>query len=122
MKPAKIHQAPALSDKASKLKALLRPARQENAENSAPAAPSSARPKIPVTTEEDQVNSQAAASLARDPTLFQRGGQLVRVMRDESPAASGIRRRFGSRVELLPPAVLRERMAANARWVYVSIS
>jgi hypothetical protein len=44
---------------------------------------------------------------------------LVRVVRDVSPAAKGIRRPFAPRIETLPPPLLRERLAANARWVTV---
>jgi hypothetical protein len=79
----------------------------------------SARPEIVITTEEHEVNAQAAAVLARDSSLYQRGGMLARVMRDTSPAAGGIRRPFAPRIEPLPPALLRERLAANARWVTI---
>jgi Domain of unknown function (DUF3854) len=79
----------------------------------------SGRPEIVITTEEHEVNAQAAGVLARDQSLYQRGGMLVRVMRDTSPAAGGIRRPFAPRIEPLPPALLRERLAANARWVTI---
>ena len=75
------------------------------------------RPEIVITTEEHEVNARAAEVLARDSTLFQRGGILVRVVRDTSPAAGGIRRPFAPRIEPLPQALLRDRLAANARWV-----
>jgi hypothetical protein len=65
------------------------------------------------------VNAEAAAALGRDPHIYQRGGLLVRVVRDTSPAARGIRRPFAPRVEVLPAALLRERLAACARWVSV---
>jgi hypothetical protein len=44
---------------------------------------------------------------------------LVRVVRDVSPAAKGIRRPFAPRIEPLPPPLLRERLAANAIFVKV---
>jgi hypothetical protein len=78
-----------------------------------------ARPEIVITTEEHEVNHQAAGVLARDPSLYQRGGMLARVVRDTSPAAGGIRRPYAPRIEHLPPALLRERLAANARWVTI---
>src|SRR5262249_653757 len=53
----------------------------------------------------------------RDQTLYQRGGLLVRVVRDASPAAKGVRRPFSPRIDPLPAPLLRERLAANARWV-----
>jgi hypothetical protein len=75
------------------------------------------RPAILVTTEEHLVNEQAAAALALDQHVFQRGALLVRVTKDESPAAKGIRRPLTPRIEPLPAALLRERLAANARWL-----
>jgi hypothetical protein len=66
--------------------------------------------------EEHEVNEQAVAALARDPSVFQRGALIVRVVRDCSVAAKGIRRPFTPRIEPLPPPLLRERLAANARW------
>jgi hypothetical protein len=75
------------------------------------------RPIILVTTEEHEVNAQAVAALANDAAIYQRGGMLVRVVRDMSPAAKGIRRPFAPRIELLPPPLIRERLAANAQWL-----
>ncbi len=77
------------------------------------------RPEIVITTEEHEVNAQAAAALSRDSALYQRGGVLVRIVCDNSPAARGIRRPFAPRIETLPSALLRERFAANARWVTI---
>jgi hypothetical protein len=57
--------------------------------------------------------------LANYRSIYQRGGMLVRVVRDESPAVKGIRRPFAPRIELLPPPLLRERLAANAQWVKI---
>jgi hypothetical protein len=74
------------------------------------------RPEIVITTQEHEVNAQAADALGRDSSLFQRGGLLVRVVRDTSPAARGVRRPLAPRIEPLPPALLRERLAASARW------
>jgi hypothetical protein len=74
------------------------------------------RPTILITVEESEVNTQAAAALAGDPGTYQRGGLLVRVVRDASPAARGIRRPYAPRIEPLPPPLLRERLSARARW------
>jgi hypothetical protein len=81
--------------------------------------PEDARPQIIITTEEHEVNAEAASALAEDGDIYQRGGLLVRVVRDASPAAKGIRRPFAPRIEPLPPPLLRERLAATARWVIV---
>jgi hypothetical protein len=75
------------------------------------------RPSITITTEEHEVNAEAVAALVEDDAIFQRGGVLVRVVRDVSPAAKGIRRPFAPRIETLPPALLRERLSARARWL-----
>jgi hypothetical protein len=75
------------------------------------------RPVITISTEEHEVNAEAVQALANEDSLYQRGGMLVRIVRDVSPAAKGIRRPFGPRIELLPPPLLRERLAANALWV-----
>jgi hypothetical protein len=80
---------------------------------------SGGRPRIVITTEEHEVNAEAAEALGRDPSVYQRGGLLARVVRDASPAARGIRRPFAPRIEPLPPPLLRERLAACARWITV---
>jgi hypothetical protein len=77
------------------------------------------RPLIIITTEEHEVNAEAVKALTRDDAIYQRGGMLVRVVRDVSPAAKGIRRPFAPRIETLPTPLLRERLAANAIWIAV---
>src|SRR5262249_27813745 len=68
-------------------------------------------------TDEHKVNEQAVAALGGEKSIYQRAGLLVRLVRDESPAAQGIRRPFAPRIETLPPPLLRERLAANAKWL-----
>jgi hypothetical protein len=82
-----------------------------------PDGSSAERPTIVITVEESQVNAQAVAALADDSFTYQRGGLLVRVIRDASPAARGVRRPYAPRIELLPPLLLRERLSARARWI-----
>jgi hypothetical protein len=77
------------------------------------------RPSITITTEEHEVNAEAVAALGRDGSVYQRGGSLVRIVRDASPAAAGIRRPLAPRIEALPPPLLRERLTANAKWLSV---
>jgi hypothetical protein len=74
------------------------------------------RPTILITTEERDVNDQAADALARDKQIFQRGGLLVRVVRDNHHASNGIRRPFAPRIEQLPQPILRERLSDCAVW------
>jgi putative DNA primase/helicase len=73
------------------------------------------RPQITISTEEHEVNAEAVTALGTDEAIYQRGGMLVRVVRDVSPAAKGVRRPFAPRIEPMPPPLLRERLAANAR-------
>jgi hypothetical protein len=77
------------------------------------------RSAIVITTEEHKVNDQGVVALARDSDVYQRGGLLVRIVRDSSPAAKGVRRPLAPRIEPLPLPLLRERLAANSRWATV---
>ncbi len=77
------------------------------------------RPIITITTEEHIVNDQAISALLGDDSIYQRGCILVRVVSDTSPASKGIRRPFAPRIDPLPPPLLRERLAANARWLSI---
>jgi hypothetical protein len=78
------------------------------------------RPVIVVTTQEHQVNAEAVEALAADRSIYQRGGLLVRIVRDVSPAAKGIRRPLSPSIDPLRHPLLSERLAANARWLGVS--
>ena len=77
------------------------------------------RPEIIISTDEHHVNTKAVESLGSDDTIFQRGGILVRIVRDTSPAAKGIRRPMSPRIEILPAPILRERMTAVASWIAI---
>lgn len=79
------------------------------------------RPKITISAEEYKVNYQAAKALVRDATIYQRGGQLVRVVRDDSPARHGIRRPIAPRIDAIPAAILRDRLTAVADWVTIKV-
>jgi hypothetical protein len=81
-----------------------------------PAVEERKHPLILITTKEEEVNDQAVAALASDMTIYQRTAHVVRVIRDASPAADGIRRPFAPRIDPLPAPVLRERLAACADW------
>ena len=72
------------------------------------------RPNIVIDTEEHRVVSETIAALAADREIYQRGGLLVRVVRDSQPK-DGITRNNGSAtIVALPPASLRERMTKFA--------
>jgi hypothetical protein len=73
-------------------------------------------PHILVRTAECEVNEEAAQALARDTAIYQRGNCLVHIVRDDSPAAKGIRRPFAPRIDVLPRALLREKLTEHASW------
>ncbi|MBX9622703.1 MAG: hypothetical protein K2X82_02710 [Gemmataceae bacterium] len=79
-------------------------------------------PVIVLGTDEYRVSDQAARALAREPDLFQRGGQLVRVVahrpEDGGGAAGAVRRPPGAPV-IRPetPALIRGRLSRAARFV-----
>jgi hypothetical protein len=77
------------------------------------------RPTILITTEEHQVNDQAVAALSRDTTLYQRSGLLVRVAHDSRPVSKKIIRPCTPRIDPLVAALLREKLAAVARFVRI---
>jgi hypothetical protein len=85
----------------------------------AEAPPPPGRPEIVVSTEEHAVNDAAAAALARAAGVYQRGGQLVRVVRlsDPTPDGSAVRVPAGATVirDLCPP-LLREEFTRVADW------
>jgi hypothetical protein len=77
-------------------------------------------PDIVATPDAGEVVSKAVEALANDPGVYQRGGSLVRVLRDTSPAAvaagNGIRRPLAARIDRLPLATLLERLTGVANW------
>jgi len=79
-----------------------------------PASQTSVRPTILIDTEEHRVVSETVAAMTADEGIFQRGGILVRVMRDHPPN-DGIKRPLGSpTIQSMPSANLRERMTRFA--------
>jgi hypothetical protein len=72
---------------------------------------------ILVSTDAHEVVTAAAEALAADPEVYQRGGALVRVVRDTSEAAAeGHRPAAEPRVEPVPLPTLLERLTAVAVW------
>ncbi|MCX7424665.1 MAG: bifunctional DNA primase/polymerase [Planctomycetia bacterium] len=72
------------------------------------------RPNIVIDTDEHRVVSETVAALAADPEAYQRGGMLVRVVRDTQPQDSTTRCNGSATISALPPASLRERMTKFA--------
>jgi hypothetical protein len=77
------------------------------------------RPEIQVTTEEHIVNDRAAEALGADPTVYQRGYELVRILREDADTGDKVLKRTPGtpKISRMQRATLRERLAANARWV-----
>jgi hypothetical protein len=122
--PARTLPGPKKDDRHRPDRTSTRPNRGRNADSRPEHPPheeskAADRPRIIITTEELEVNDAAVSALAREQGIYQRGGILVRVVRDFSPAANGIRRALAPRIEPLPPPLLRERLAANAQWIAI---
>jgi hypothetical protein len=81
--------------------------------------PKDQRPEIEVTPEEHEVNDLAINALARDPTLFHRGGALVHILHDHAEkTVRGISRPANAaRIAVVREASLRERLSAVARFM-----
>jgi hypothetical protein len=75
------------------------------------------RPEVKITTEQREVNDAAVVALARDPSIFQRGGLLVHVVRDASGRQAIARQPRAPSIVTLPAPVLRERLAGAAKWM-----
>jgi hypothetical protein len=72
------------------------------------------RPTILIDTEEHRVVRDTVAALTADPGLYQRGGILVRVLRDTQPKDDIIRPAGSPTIQALPTPNLRERMTRHA--------
>ena len=75
------------------------------------------KPSIVVTTDEETVANKAIKALAKRNDVFQRGGILVHVVRDQEPPRGIVRPKGAPRIMGLSRATLRERMASSAVWV-----
>jgi hypothetical protein len=74
---------------------------------------------IYLSADEYRVNDAAVRALARHPEVFQRGGALVQVVRQDQDSADGpIRRAAGTPViAALPAALVRDRLTVVARFL-----
>lgn len=70
--------------------------------------------------DEERVNNEGVAALARHPGVYQRGGALVHVVADQSPLRGVIRPRSAPRIIPMAPPTLRECLAACAVWAQQS--
>jgi hypothetical protein len=73
------------------------------------------RPIIYKSHRQDLVNDEAIKALANDPDLYERGGWLVQVMK-EQPASVGKNRRPRPRIRPVPQPTLLERLAKWIDW------
>jgi hypothetical protein len=76
--------------------------------------PDTRRPNVLMDTEEHRVVSETIAALTADTGIYQRGGILARVIRDEQPDDGVLRSPGSPTIRTLPPANLRERMTRCA--------
>lgn len=75
------------------------------------------RPIVLIDTEEHRVVTETVAALTADVEIFQRGGILVRVLREAQPEDGIVRPAGSPTIQALPPANLRERMTRFAAFV-----
>jgi len=77
---------------------------------------SSDKPFIIVTTDEEAVANEAIKALSARTDVFQRGGILAHVVREQKPPHGIVRPKGAPRIIGLSRATLRERMASSAIW------
>lgn len=75
------------------------------------------RPYVCITPDEHLVNDQVVEALAADPSVFQRGGNLVRVTHDSGVTKGICRAEDSPFIDIIPLATLRERIAGCVRLV-----
>jgi len=90
---------------------------REAAERRIERASSGGVPTIMVGADEERVNDEGVAALARHPVAYQRGGALVHVVCDQSPLRGVTRPKGAPRIVPMAPPTLRECLAAAAVWV-----
>lgn len=71
-------------------------------------------PNILIDTKEHRVAEETIAALTADPDLYQRGGILVRLIRDRQPTDGILRCEGSATIQAMPAANLRERMTRCA--------
>ncbi len=79
-----------------------------------PPAGGSPRPNVFIDTEEHRVVRETIAALTAEQDLYQRGGILVRVIRDRQPSDGILRCDGSATIQAMPAANLRERMTRVA--------
>lgn len=72
--------------------------------------PQSGKTKVVIDPDEHRVVSETVEALRNDATIYQRGGALVRVIREHPPDAAISRATGTAAITFLPQAALRERM------------
>lgn len=72
------------------------------------------RPSVLIDTDEHRVVCETVVALTADPDIYQRGGILVRVVRNAFPNDGILRAEGGATIGPLPAANLRERMTRFA--------
>jgi hypothetical protein len=86
----------------------------------APVNTSADRPKVIIDTQEHRVVSETIVTLKADVELYQRGGILVRVIRDHQPTDGILRCDGSATIQTLPAANLRERLTYFAEFTKIN--
>jgi len=77
------------------------------------------RPRIAIGADEHRVNDEATAALVGDKSLYQRGGELVRVVQAQAAKLKQMDRPSGPAIKSLSAATLREKLSAAARFIKI---
>lgn len=75
------------------------------------------RPVVHISTDEHRVTEKAIRALAAEPSVYQRSGRLVHVVRDESKLAGLIRPPNAPRIVAMPSGALRQKLVSAAKWM-----
>jgi hypothetical protein len=75
------------------------------------------RVEISITTDEHKPIDNAAAVLGSATDIYQRGGDLVRVLTQERPSVDNIKGRLDAHIRALPPPQLRSILTKHIRFV-----
>jgi hypothetical protein len=86
-----------------------------------PGAATGSRRPVEITTEEYRVNRTVAEELAKEELIFQRNGELVRVV-VPMPDADGPRLSSVPRIEAVPVAALRDLISRRVEFLKLTIS
>lgn len=104
--------APELASGSTAVDLLAEIVKSSGVDKLPPVASRKERPKVFCRVDESSVNDEVIKHLADVPTVYQRGGQLVRIIRDRIKSTSISRPDGTATIQALPEASLREMLSS----------